>query len=306
MGNSAVPALLLAGGAYLLLRPDPATGESPLGSLLSGGGESAAGGGDPGDLPLSPSDSFPAFDANGDGVIDDADRTAIYTPGLAPGGSDDGGPGFDSSGSGAPGGGGSRKPSFLERAFSPENLGFAALFAVPALVRGAPAAGRAAASGISRAGSSVVRGVSTAARATGQAAGRVAPRAATAVRFATTGAAGVATGVAGGLALGQGAVTVLQRTGALDAVARTGQRADLSTAQRQGIQAATAPLQYLGAVSSGLAGQGSVRGNVREVNQAVVQTAQRVVVQPATAAYQNTVGRVSTKRGKGVPFIRGI
>lgn len=296
MGNSAVPALLLAGGAYLLLRPDPATGESPLGSLL-GGGQGAAGGGDPGDLPLSPSDSFPAFDANQDGVIDDADRSAIYTPGLAPGGSDDGGPGFDSSGSGAPGGG-SREPSFLQRAFSPENLGFAALFAVPSLVRGAPAAGRAAASGISRAGSSIVRGVSTAARATGQAAGRVAPRAATAVRFATTGGAGVATGVAGGLALGQGAVTVLQRTGALDAVARTGQRANLSTAQRQGIQAATAPLQYLGAVSTGLAGRGSVRGNVREVNQAVVQTAQRAA-RPVARAVQNT--SVSNfKKGLGV------
>lgn len=279
MSKTAVTAALALGAGYLLLRTDPATGQSPLSALL-GGGSGGSDGGGLGDQPLSPltQDPFPAFDANGDGVIDDADRRSIYTPSPDPTFLDGGGlvP--------AP----SREPGFLARAFSPENLGFAALLTLPALARGAPAAGRAvasgasaAASGLSRGGSAVVRSVGTAARATGQAASRVAPRLATAARFATTGAAGTATGVAGGLALGQGAVTILQRTGALDAIAQGSARQPVSTTQRQAALAGVAPVAYLGAVSSGLAGQGSVRQNVGEVNTAVRQTTQRAAVQTA-------------------------
>lgn len=284
MGNSAVPALLLAGGAYLLLRPDPATGQSPLGSLISGGASDSQQGapsdGGLGDLPLSPYDPQTGLPTSPFDPFTGAPLTP-YDPNAPPL------PGYDPGPAPAP-----REPGFFARAFSPENLGFGAILAAPAIFRGTPAAARAIGTGAARAGSAVVRGATTAARATGQAASRVVPRAATAARFATTGAAGVATGVAGGLAVGQGAVTVLQRTGALDAVARTAQRANVSTPQRQAIQAATAPLQYVGAISTGLAGRGSVSSNVREVNQAVAQTAQRAVVQPVQAAARATTQAV--------------
>lgn len=259
----AVPAALLLGG-YLLFRPN-ASGESALSGLL-GGGEASIGDTPLGAPPPSSYDSRGSYQPRlGPTGIDAAtginfgtgkDYTSQPTVGVA-----------DDAGAmrygGTPGTGKGKPPGFLSGVrsfFTPENLGYTAPFiAIPAA---ATIAARGA--GPIR---SLAQGSGQAIRSAAGAMGRVAPRALPAVSFA--GAA------LGGAALGEVGVIGLQRSGALNALASSSQRAPVSAPTREYLQTAFAPLNYLGALASGLAGHGSVSGNIQVVNRGVGRTVNR-------------------------------
>lgn len=90
----------------------------------------------------------------------------------------------------------------------------------------------------------------------------------------SVGGASIVGAVAAGAVLGEAAVYGLQKTGALDAVGRAGSSIgnQLGSARQpvgDALTGITAPLQYIGAVATGLVGNGSVGSNVASVNQAI-------------------------------------
>ncbi len=247
-------------GAFLLFRKDPATGESALGGLLGGGG---SGGGQSADLGDS-SSSFPAFDANGDGVVDDRDRSAIYTPGLGDSG------GFGGSGSPVAD---QKAPGFFAGLTDPYNLGAGAAFL--GLAGAGSLAGRAAGSLFGRGAAQTAAPVVESAAARATLARTAAP---IVTRAATAGAGTFVAAGALGATLGELGVVGLQKAGVTPAIAHVAQRAPVSTAAREGILAATFPVQYVGAVAQGIADPNrSVGQNVREVAQAQANTGRRVL-----------------------------
>lgn len=81
--------------------------------------------------------------------------------------------------------------------------------------------------------------------------------------------------VGAGLVVGEAGVVALEKSGALDVVANVGRAAPVSPGVREAIIASIPGAAYVGAVATGLAGRGTVSGNVQEVNRAVGRTVNR-------------------------------